>query len=255
MTQVPPTTAQIYDASAEQWRRTAPVLLSDYTARPFILDWCAPLAGARVLDLGCGEGYVARQLVERGAARVHGVDVSPEMIARARQGGDADGRLSYAVGSAADTAWADAGSTDLVVAVFLFNYLQISEMQAVMKQVYTALRPGGTFIFSVPHPALAFLRPHTPPFYFDAGSHGYFSGRDALFEGRIWRRDGVGVPVRCIHKTWADYFGALAAAGFRELPQVQELHVTEEHIALDPAFFGPLRDVPLHVAMRIHRPG
>jgi len=254
MSQNPPSTAQIYNDSADKWRRIAPVLLSDYTARPFLLNWCEPVEGAKVLDLGCGEGYVARQLIDRGAASVKGIDISDEMITRARQAGDADGRLEYHVGSAAGTVWADPGSMDLAVAVFLFNYLSIDEMTAVMKQVLAALRPGGTFIFSVPHPALAFSRPHSAPFYFDAKEHGYFSGRDALFEGHIWRRDGVGVPVRCIHKTWSDYFAALSAAGFTEMPLVQELHVTEAHLAMDPEFFGPLRDTPLHVAMRIHRP-
>jgi SAM-dependent methyltransferase len=253
MSSLPPSTAQIYNAAAEQWRRTAPVLLSDYTARPFLLNWAGSLQESSVLDLGCGEGYVARQLVERGARKLFGVDVSAEMIERARQAGDADGRLRYEVGSAMQT-WVEPGSIDLGMAVFLFNYLTVDEMQVVMKQVFTALRPGGRFVFSVPHPALAFSRPHTEPFYFDAGNHGYFSGKDALFEGKIWRRDGVAVPVRCVHKTWSDYFRALAAAGFVEMPEVEELHVQEEHIALDPAFFGPLRDVPLHVAMRIHRP-
>jgi hypothetical protein len=53
----------------------------------------------------------------------------------------------------------------------------------------------------------------------------------------IWRRDGKAVPVSYMHKTFADYFNALAAAGFQTLPKIIELKVTEEHLALDRAFF------------------
>lgn len=120
-----------------------------------------------------------------------------------------------------------------------------------MTEAARVLRPGGKFVFAVPHPSLAFVREEAPPFFFTRGTNGYFSGRDTQFEGKIWRRDGEAVRVRCVHKTLDDYFRALAKAGFRFLPDVQELHVTEEHLALDPAFFEPLRDVPLHVAFRL----
>ena len=79
----PETTEASYDQAAARWERNAPVLLSDFTARPFLLEWCEP-EYARVLDLGCGEGYVARQLGERGARSVHGIDVSAEMVERAK---------------------------------------------------------------------------------------------------------------------------------------------------------------------------
>ena len=69
----------------------------------------------------------------------------------------------------------------------------------------------------------------------------------------IWRRDGVDVPVRCVHKTFADYFDCLAQAGFTKLPKVVELRATEEHLALDPRFFGPLADQPLHVLFELER--
>ena len=38
------------------------------------------------------------------------------------------------------------------------------------------------------------------------------------------------------------------------MPEVEELGVTEEMLAVDPDFFGPLMDQPLHLALRIERP-
>lgn len=249
-------TAQLYDRSAPHWSRQAPLLLSDFTARPFLLSLSEPLAGARVLDLGCGEGYVTRQLKQRGAVHVEGLDISAQMIDNARTS-EATERLGieYHVGSAVELSRFPDASFDLVTAVFLFNYVTIEDMTSIMRQVVRVLRPAGRFIFSVPHPALPFLREREYPFYFDHEGAGYFSGRDELFEGRIWRRDGVDVPVRCVHKTFSDYFRALRAAGFTALPELHELHVQPEHLALDPAFFGPLKDVPLHVAVAIERAG
>ena len=97
------------------------------------------------------------------------------------------------------------------------------------------------------------MRAEEPPFYFVREGAGYFSGRDRRFEGRIDRRDGVGVPVRCVHKTLTDYFRSLSAAGFRAMPEVEELGVTEEIRDVDPEWFGPLEDQPLHLAFRVEK--
>ena len=35
------------------------------------------------------------------------------------------------------------------------------------------------------------------------------------------------------------------------MPHVEELHITADHVALDPDFFGPLVDLPLHVAFSL----
>ena len=246
-------TRDIYNADANRWQRTAPVLLSDFTARPAVLARCAPLQGADVLDLGCGEGYVARQIMEKGAASLLGIDISAEMVERARRAEEASPLgISYRVGDATALPDRPDGSVDLAIAVFLFNYLTIQQMHTCMQEVARLLRPGGRFVFSIPHPSLPFVRSQGAPFYFDPGSEDYYSGRDKTFEGEIWRRDGASVRVRCVHKIWSDYFEALQAAGLSRV-EVFELSVTEEHLQLDPAFFGPLKGVPLHVAFRVSR--
>ena len=78
-------TRELYDDASDDWQRTAPILLSDFTARPFLMEWCEPVDSLDVLDLGCGEGYFARGLKQRGAGRLRGVDVSEEMIRGAQQ--------------------------------------------------------------------------------------------------------------------------------------------------------------------------
>jgi ubiquinone/menaquinone biosynthesis C-methylase UbiE len=247
-------TKNLYNRTASEWIRGEPTSLSDFTARPFVLELCEPVAGLRVLDIGCGEGYCSRELSRRGAAWVHGIDLSESMIAAAKlqQIEDSLG-ISYEVGCATNLKQFHDGEIDLVVAVFLFNYLTIAHTQECMAEVARILRPGGRFVFSVPHPSFPYMREAAYPFYFQVEGTGYFSKRDQQFPGRIWKRDGSWLNVQLIHKTLEDYFNALKITGFNTMPILQELHVTPEHIAIDESFFSPLLDQPLHLALQISR--
>lgn len=246
-------TRELYDQSAKRWVRTAPLSLSDFTGRVPVLQMCEPAEGARVLDLGCGEGYCARALRRRGAD-VTGLDVSAGMIdqARAQEAAHPLG-IEYDVGCATDLSRFGSATFDTVLAVFLFNYLDVDQTRRCMAETARVVRPGGRFVFAVPHPAFPYLRPAAPPFYFRTGGAGYFSARDRRFPGRIWKRDGTWLDVQLCHKTIEDYFAALSAAGFRSMPNVRELRVTPELVASDPAFFGPLVDTPLHLALEVVR--
>jgi SAM-dependent methyltransferase len=245
---------ELYDATAAKWVRREPTSLSDFTGRPRTLELCEPVEGRRVLDLGCGEGYCARRLARLGAAEVLGIDNSVQMIAAARSEEAREPLgIRYEVGDATELAGVADGAFDVVLAMFLFNYLDVAATHRCMAEVARALRPGGRFVFAVPHPALPFVREDEPPFYFAVDRGGYFSNRDRRFPGKIWKRDGTALDVQLVHKTFEDYFTALGAAGFRALPTLIELGVTPEIEAIDPAFFGPLADVPLHAAFAIER--
>jgi SAM-dependent methyltransferase len=243
-------TRTLYNAQAENWQRTKPILLSDYSARPFVLDMCEPIKDARIFDLGCGEGYVSRQLINRGAASVVAIDISEKMIDSAKSIKTVG--ISYSVGDARSMAEYDSESFDLVLAMFLFNYLNVEESAQTIKEIFRILKPGGRFVMAVPHPSLPFLRKKEFPFYFEPNGN-YFSGRNTLFPGQIWRLDRVPVNVQCVHKTWEDYFACFEAGGFKQMPIVKELHINETHIQQDPEFFAPLDGIPLHVAFKLKK--
>ena len=244
---------EIYDGQADLWVRHEPVLLSDYSARPRVLELCGDVSGLSILDLGCGEGYVGRQLAERGAAAIEGHDVSEGMVAGAQKTAAALG-LDHLTYFASDLRQAEFGDpekpVDLAIAVFLFNYMDTAAMSRILTRVRSVLKPGGRFIFTVPHPLLPWVKPAAKPFYMRPEG-GYLSSVDVPFPGRIWRRDGESVEVQAVHKTFTTYFTALREAGFTAMPHVEELHITADHVALDPDFFGPLVDLPLHVAFSL----
>lgn len=244
-------TEKVYNENAEKWLRLAPASLSDFTARPAVFDACGELDARSVLDIGCGEGYCARELKRRGAGDYLGIDLSSEMIAAANA---QEAKDQYGIDYRACNVltFAPDRQFDLCVAVFLFNYLHIEEMQQVFSMVYRALLPKGRFVFSVPHPFFPFVRPEqSAPFYFDATGKNYFEDRDSKFEGEIWKRDGEPLHVQCVHKTFSDYFDGLRQVGFSGMPEIDELTVTPELAATDKAFFAPLLNAPLHVLFKV----
>ena len=247
-------TSELYDEHAARWQRREPSSLSDFTGRPAVFDLCGDVTGLDIIDLGCGEGYCARELASRGAGSITGVELSDEMVQLAQaQDAELGHGIHFRQGDITRLTDADA-SFDLALGVFVYNYVDTEQMLASFREVHRVLRPGGHFVFSVPHPAFAYIRTEQqPPFYFDVSGSGYFSGRNVQHQGAIYRRDGTALPVQKIHKTFSDYFDALAAAGFGALPQVQELQVLPEHLELDPGFFGAVADLPLHMAFRIRR--
>jgi trans-aconitate methyltransferase len=90
----------------------------------------------RILDLGCGDGFLTRRIAESGATII-GVDSSPEMIAAAKKL-DVDAR--YASGD-------DLSFEQEFDAVFSNAALHwMSDQDAVLKGVYRALKPGGRFV-------------------------------------------------------------------------------------------------------------
>jgi SAM-dependent methyltransferase len=108
----------------------------------------ASLKEMRVLDLGCGLGYFAREAWARGARDVVGVDISERMLDTARQR-TSDPGIVY-VRAGLEEFEADTASFDLVVSSLALHY--IADYPALAKRVATWLVPGGRFAFSVEHP-------------------------------------------------------------------------------------------------------
>jgi SAM-dependent methyltransferase len=107
------------------------------------------LAGAAaVLDVGTGEGQVARRAVAGGAHRVVGVDPTVAQLdaARVRGGGPA-----YARAVATSLPFPDA-CFDAVVACLVFEHIE--DADAALSEVSRVLVDGGRFLFFINHPLL-----------------------------------------------------------------------------------------------------
>ncbi|MBI1186403.1 MAG: methyltransferase domain-containing protein [Alphaproteobacteria bacterium] len=101
-----------------------------------------------VLEVGCGTGSTAVKLAPS-VARYLGTDISPEMIAIAREKAQAEGvgTLTFEATALDDAAWAD-GSFDVVLG---FNILHlVQDRAAVLATLHRVLKPGGLLITKTP---------------------------------------------------------------------------------------------------------
>lgn len=107
--------------------------------------------GGLVVDFGCGSGIWAQTLVEAGY-EVLGVDISPAMIALARQ------RVPEADFRVESFLKAELPRCDAVTSLGeCFNYLfdgtnGLRQLDQLFHRVYDALRPGGLFVFDMLEP-------------------------------------------------------------------------------------------------------
>jgi ubiquinone biosynthesis O-methyltransferase len=100
--------------------------------------------GKRVLDLGCGGGFMAEALAERGAL-VTGIDPSPGAIDIARKHAETSGlAIGYAVGVGESLDFAD-DSFDIVVCVDVLEH--VADLDRVIAEIARVLKPGGLFLF------------------------------------------------------------------------------------------------------------
>jgi SAM-dependent methyltransferase len=170
---------------------------------PLAAEW---LRGAdRVLDVGTGEGQLARLAVKGGAGLVVGVDPTwgQLTVARERAGGPL-----YTRGAAA-TLPCRRGAFDAVMACLVFEHIE--DYAEAIGEVARVLRPGGRFLFFLNHPLL-----QTP------GS-GWID--DHILEEQYWRigpyliednsdeEVAPGVLLPFIHRPLSRYVNAMADHG------------------------------------------
>jgi ubiquinone/menaquinone biosynthesis C-methylase UbiE len=125
------------------WRGRMHYQIADRTADLAVTLMPAP---RRLLDIGCGTGYLLRQLALRcpRAMELVGIDPAPAMI-RTAQAAATDSRLRLLPGRAEELPF-PAGTFDLVVSSTSFDHW--SDQQAGLAQCARVLVPGGWLVLS-----------------------------------------------------------------------------------------------------------
>ena len=154
-----PATAYALWASSYPARAHNPVMQAEERAMLDLMP--TDLRGQSVLDAGCGSGRYLLHVLRRGAARIYGVDLAPQMLQRAEleinpYRGRAD--LNLVQGDLRAIPAAD-GWADVTVCALAVGHLE--KLQPVLRELQRVTRPGGTVLCSDVHPighALGWLR-------------------------------------------------------------------------------------------------
>jgi ubiquinone/menaquinone biosynthesis C-methylase UbiE len=155
---------------------------------PCLLEVVGDCRNKDVLDLGCGNGYLARRLARAGA-RVIAVDSSVRMIKNAKARDQGGLGIRYIRSAATSLRLADA-KFDVVYANMSLD--DIADAEGAIKEVSRVLKAGGRFVASISHPC------------FDNGSNsGWVMEKSAGEPPTVFRRiRGYrrSFPERCLWK-------------------------------------------------------
>ena len=112
-----------------------------------MLERLAEPAGRDVLDIGCGGGWLVRELTARGA-NVVGLEISREQLATAIARDDGAG-ARYLVGRAQQLP-IDDESVDLAIFMRTLHHVPPDELTGALREARRVLRPGGAIYVAEP---------------------------------------------------------------------------------------------------------
>jgi SAM-dependent methyltransferase len=137
--------AQFKQMQKEGWRHFAPLELFTTPAAARLVRFAGIAEGMKVLDAGCGTGVVAITAARLGA-RVQAIDLTPQLLERARENGAiAEVEIEWREGDVEELPFED-GEFDAVVSQFAHMFAPRPEVA--MREMLRVLRPGGTIAFS-----------------------------------------------------------------------------------------------------------
>ncbi len=180
--------SQVGGAADSFWRRF----------EPFLARWM-PVGSPNVLDLGCGHGWLAGLMAERGA-QVVGVDGSAELVARARD--DHPGLRFEVADLTGGLPDALSGPFDVVVSHMVL--MDVPVLDRLLDDVAASLTADGLLVATILHPSFFRQEP-----VYDEERHRRVTG---YLEHQQWWIDSFG-GHRHYHRPLAWYVQRLRDAG------------------------------------------
>jgi SAM-dependent methyltransferase len=157
---------QFKAAQKAGWAHFAPLQTFTTVAAARLVRHAGIGPQSRVLDVACGTGVVAITAARAGA-RATGLDLTPELLAAARDNARTAGvEIDWHEGDAENLPF-DANTFDVVVSQF--GHMFAPRPEVVVAQMLRVLKPGGTIAFSTWPPELfvgrlfALIGEHMPP--------------------------------------------------------------------------------------------
>ena len=198
---------------------------------PAVFRFIEPFNDARILDLGCGTGEVTAVMAEKGA-HVTGIDISREMIAKAKQ---QYGHLATFAVTSADKLRQkfDACTCNFV----LCTIADRKRIRDLLTQAYKALKPGGLFVAINDN----WLRANGREFAsFRLNQEELRSGRPVS----VTLKTDPPLQLQDIYWSHEDYIGFLESAGFNKVT----LHEVTAYDPPEPEWIDEKKHSPFIIA-------
>jgi ubiquinone/menaquinone biosynthesis C-methylase UbiE len=222
---------------------------------PCIERLMGDVRGRRILDAGCGEGYLTRVYAQKGA-EVIGVDFSPSLISEAKQRSQ-DFDINFLEGNICQLDDLKTNQFDIVLCNLVL--LNVDCLEKSLQEFHRVLCSRGFLVFSVVHPAFNGYGPGQ----WKLGEKDPATGRrkghyfkvdnyhtEKEFQLRWKSRTGEGFPQKFsfFHRTIGTYVNAVIDSGF-------QLVAFEEPLpSSDALFFDRERRVPFFLVIKAEKP-
>ncbi len=167
--------------------------------------------GKKVLDAGCGDGIYSRELIDKGASFVRGIDGAEDFIELAKQKNkNYKGKIEYHCSSIQNFPGKE--DLDSVVASFVLSYPKnLEEATAYCKAMASHLKKGGKFVGFNNNPFEVFDGFKYEEYDCEKEMHGDTEGDPIIY--RITRMDN---PIVNFYLSPQTYEQAFKEAGFSE---------------------------------------
>ncbi|MEC0342396.1 MULTISPECIES: class I SAM-dependent methyltransferase [Bacillus] len=233
------------EEAIKRWDRFADAYAANHTEQgdihkevflnPAIFSLIDSVKNKKVLDAGCGEGYLSRMLAKSGAS-VTAVDYLPRMIEIAMDRTPHDLSIHYRQGNCEDLHFLEDNSFELIVSNMVIQ--DLADYEQAFQEMHRLLAAGGCFIFSILHPC--FVTPESGWEKTHDGKKLHWNVDQYFYEGVYEQKLGDQENMLFFHRTLTSYINTINKTGFH-IESVLEPKPSKEMLKKYPSFEEDLR--------------
>lgn len=230
---------QYLESNKKSWDETAPRFFGRTALPvygPFLptedeLHLFGDMTDKRVLEIGCGSGHSLQYMAAQGAVGLWGIDLSDTQINTARELlQEHEDKLHLFQGAMENNPGVPSEYFDVVYSIYALGWTV--DLGRTLRNVYSYLKPGGTFIFSWEHPLHSRVSQHGDQLVISKSYHD-----EGLQQCEPWD-----IPAIMNQMKLGTYVNELVQAGFRIERVVEDVVIQEEKRSGDPAvWYTPMK--------------
>ncbi len=224
---------------AEYWNKGAGdsgEVYKRYVLDPIMFKLVNYFSNKTVLELGCGNGYLAQNFIKKKVKKLILTDISKHNLEFAKQKFQND-NIEYLEQDATNKWKVGSSSIDIIYSNMMLN--EVENIKTPISESFRVLKKNGIFVFSVTHPSwdlfifaqekagIKSKKIKNLGNYFRRGFAKYIMGSDSKTNPDLAKEFTKEFEVEHYQRPLSDYFNALIEAGFK-VDKIIEPELTKE---------------------------